>query len=175
MLPATGFSKRITARIIKWEKDVDTGMWVSFSTSEKACPKKKIVAVVHKFDDEVIRRLIYNFHATEKQCTALNTLLPLICEHTSFKRGKMSSRILWKKLQFRYLKHIVTCSTTAMVKYWVAMKNIIFQLQNIHKLAKEKFSFILKKSGCQVCKHAQEVEDMNIQINTLWTTLLRKR
>jgi hypothetical protein len=66
-----GFSKRITARIIKREKDVDTGMSVSFSTPEKACPKKKMVAVVDKFDGEVIRRLIYHFHATEKQCPAL--------------------------------------------------------------------------------------------------------
>jgi hypothetical protein len=93
VLSATGFSKRITAKIIKREKDVDTGMSASFST-EKACPKKKMVIMVDKFVDEVIRRLIYNFHAIEKQCPALNTLLPLICESTSFKRGKMSSRIL---------------------------------------------------------------------------------
>jgi hypothetical protein len=96
------------------EKDVDTGMSVSFSTAENACPKKKMVGVVDKFNEEVIRRLIFHFHATEKLCPALSTLLLLICESTSFKRGKMSSSILWKKLEFGYLKHIVTCSTTAM-------------------------------------------------------------
>jgi hypothetical protein len=52
-----------------------------------------------------------------------------------------------------------------MVKYWVATKNITFQLQNIKKLAKEKFFSILKNSGCQ-CKHAQ-VEGMYTQINSV--------
>ncbi|KAJ4434242.1 hypothetical protein ANN_22791 [Periplaneta americana] len=39
---------------------------------EKSQPKKKIVAAVNSFDEEVIRRLIYNFYATHKQSRLCN-------------------------------------------------------------------------------------------------------
>jgi hypothetical protein len=47
-----------------------------------------MVAVVDEFDEEVIRRLIYNFHATEKQRPALSTLPSLIRDNTSFEEAK---------------------------------------------------------------------------------------
>jgi transposase len=60
----------------------------------------------------------------------------------------------------------------AMVKNWVAMKNIAFQLQDIQKLAGEKFSSILKKSGCQCVNMNKKWKTYTSKINTLWTTLL---
>jgi hypothetical protein len=51
----------------------------------------------------------------------------------------------------------------AMVKNWVVMKNVTFQLQDIRKLAEEKFSSITKDEWLPVCKHVQEVEEKYIQ------------
>jgi hypothetical protein len=50
----------------------------------------------------------------------------------------------------------------AMVKKWVAMKNVTFQSQDVRKLAEEKFS-ITKDEWLPVCKHVQEVEEKYIQ------------
>jgi hypothetical protein len=51
----------------------------------------------------------------------------------------------------------------AMVKNWVAMKNVTFQLQDVRKLAEEKFSSVTKEEWLPVCKHVQEVEEKYIQ------------
>jgi transposase len=51
----------------------------------------------------------------------------------------------------------------AMVKNLVAMKNVTFQLQDVRKLAEEKFSSITKDELLPVCKHVQEVEEKYIQ------------
>jgi hypothetical protein len=51
----------------------------------------------------------------------------------------------------------------AMVKYWVAMKNVTFQLQDVRKLAENKFSSIIKEGWLPVCKHVQEVEEKYVQ------------
>jgi hypothetical protein len=83
-------------------REVDKGTSAAISTSRKSRPKKK-VAVVDAFDVDVIRRLIHNFHVTQKQRHTLNTVLPLIRENTNFKGGKTSLRII-SKLGFRYLK-----------------------------------------------------------------------
>jgi hypothetical protein len=40
----------------------------------------------------------------------------------------------------------------AMVKNWVAMKNVTFQLQDVQKLAEENFSSITKDEWLLVCK-----------------------
>jgi hypothetical protein len=50
----------------------------------------------------------------------------------------------------------------AMVKNWVAMKNVTFQLQDVRKLAEEKFS-ITKDEWLPECKHVQEMEEKCIQ------------
>jgi hypothetical protein len=83
VIAATGISKRTLARIIKEGKEVHKGKSASFSTPGKPRPKKK-VAVVYAFDEEVIRRLIHNFHVTQKQRPTLNSVLPLIRENTNF-------------------------------------------------------------------------------------------
>jgi hypothetical protein len=49
-----------------------------------------MVAVVDEFDEEAIRRLIYNFRATEKQLADLITSIHLVHENASFKGDKMS-------------------------------------------------------------------------------------
>jgi hypothetical protein len=90
--------------IIKEGREVDKGTSASFSAPGKSRPKKKKVAVVDAFDADVIRRLIHNFHVTQKQRPALNTVPPLIRENTNFKIGKTSLRIILKKLGFRNLK-----------------------------------------------------------------------
>jgi hypothetical protein len=51
----------------------------------------------------------------------------------------------------------------AVVKNWVVMKNVTFQLQDIRKLAEEKFSSITKDEWLSICKHVQEVEEKYIQ------------
>jgi transposase len=43
----------------------------------------------------------------------------------------------------------------AMVKTWMAMKNVTFQLQDVRKLAEEKFSSITKDEWLPACKHVQ--------------------
>jgi hypothetical protein len=103
-MAAIVISKRTLARIIKEGKEVNKGTSASLSTLGKSRPKKEEVAVVHAFDEEFIRRLIRNFHMTQKQLPTLNTVLPLISENTSFKGGRTFLRIILKKLGFRYLK-----------------------------------------------------------------------
>jgi hypothetical protein len=51
----------------------------------------------------------------------------------------------------------------AMVKNWMAMKNVTFQLQDVRKLAEENFSSITKDEWLPVCKHVQEVQEKYIQ------------
>jgi hypothetical protein len=51
----------------------------------------------------------------------------------------------------------------AMVKNWVAMKNVTFQLQDVRRLAEEKFSSIKKEEWLAVCEHVQEVEEKYIK------------
>jgi hypothetical protein len=51
----------------------------------------------------------------------------------------------------------------AMVKNWVAMKNVTFQFLDVRKLGEEKFSSITEQEWLPVCKHVQEVEEKYIQ------------
>jgi hypothetical protein len=55
VMAATVISKRTLARIIKEGKEVGEGTSASFSTPGKSRPKKKNVAVVDAFEEEVIR------------------------------------------------------------------------------------------------------------------------
>jgi hypothetical protein len=66
VMAVTLISKLTLARIIKEGKEVDKDTSASFSTPGKSRPKKK-VAVVDAFEADVIRRLIHNFHVTQKQ------------------------------------------------------------------------------------------------------------
>jgi hypothetical protein len=70
----------------KRERQFDKGTSASFSTPSKSRPKKKKFAVVDAFDEEVIRRLIHNFHVTQRQRPTLNTVLRLIRENTPISR-----------------------------------------------------------------------------------------
>jgi hypothetical protein len=78
VMAVTVISKRTVTRIIKEGKEVDKGKSASFSTPGKSHPKKK-VTVVDAFNVDIIRRLIHNFHVTQKQWPTLNIVLPLIC------------------------------------------------------------------------------------------------
>jgi hypothetical protein len=60
-----------------------------------------------------------------------------------------------------------------MVKNWVAMKNVTFQLQDVRKLVEEKFFSITKDAWLPVCKHVQKVEENTYKMNTWSTTLPR--
>jgi hypothetical protein len=51
----------------------------------------------------------------------------------------------------------------SMVRNWVTMKNVTFQLQHVRKLAEGKFSSITKDEWLPVCKHVQEVEEKYMQ------------
>ncbi|KAJ4435402.1 hypothetical protein ANN_18017 [Periplaneta americana] len=51
------------ARIRKVGKNIEPGTAVLSPVRKKSQPKKKIVAAVDSFDEEVLRRLIYNFYA----------------------------------------------------------------------------------------------------------------
>jgi hypothetical protein len=53
----------------------------------------------------------------------------------------------------------------AMVKKWVAMNNITFQLQDVRRLAEEKFSSITKEEWLPVCKHVQDIQNENLVDN----------
>jgi hypothetical protein len=75
-MAVTVIFKRTLARIMKAGKGIDKGTSASFSTPGKSRPKKK-VAVADAFDVD-IRRLIHNFHVTQKQLPNLNIVLPLI-------------------------------------------------------------------------------------------------
>jgi hypothetical protein len=61
-------------RIGYWKRST-----VSFSAPGKSwLRRKKIVAAADDFDEETIRRLIYNFYTTEKQRLTLKYLLPVV-------------------------------------------------------------------------------------------------
>jgi hypothetical protein len=51
----------------------------------------------------------------------------------------------------------------AMVKNWIAAKNVTFQLLGVRKLAEETLAFMNKKECLSVCKHIHEVEDKYMQ------------
>jgi hypothetical protein len=68
-------SKRTLARIIKEGKEVDKGTSASFSTPWKSRSKEK-VSVVDAFDVDVIRRLIRNFHVTQKTAAYFEYFTP---------------------------------------------------------------------------------------------------
>jgi hypothetical protein len=76
-MAVTVISKRTLASIIKEGKEVDKGTSASFSTPGKSRPRKK-VAVADAFDVDIIRRLIHNFHVTQKQRPTLSNVLSLI-------------------------------------------------------------------------------------------------
>jgi transposase len=61
----------------------------------------------------------------------------------------------------------------AMVKNWVAMKNVTYQLQDVRKLAEEKFSSITKDEWLPVCKHDKKWRRNTYKMNTWSTTLPR--
>jgi hypothetical protein len=77
-LKSAGYQWHFQANICKdfqTGKGIDTGM-SSFSIAGNHARENKMVSVVDEFDHEVIGRLIYNFHAREKQRPALNTIFP---------------------------------------------------------------------------------------------------
>jgi hypothetical protein len=47
------------------------------------------------------------------------------------------------------------------------MKNVTFKLQDVRKLAEEKFSSIIKDKWLPVCKHVQETKEKYIQTEHL--------
>jgi hypothetical protein len=51
----------------------------------------------------------------------------------------------------------------AVVRIWMALENVTFQLQDVRKLAEEKFSSITEEEWLPVCKHVEEVEAKHIQ------------
>jgi hypothetical protein len=101
MLATAVDSKRTVARIFKEGRKIETAMSTSLSASGKSRPEK-MVAVVDKFDEDVIRRLIYNLHAAEKQRPALSTLPPLIRDNTSYEGGRTFFRVVLDKIGFWY-------------------------------------------------------------------------
>ena len=101
VLAATGISKRTLAKIRKEGRNIEGGASTSFSTPGKSRPKTKIVAAVDGFDEEVIRKLIYNFHSTHKKRPTLKSLYPEVIKNTSFRGGKTSLRKLLLNLGFR--------------------------------------------------------------------------
>jgi hypothetical protein len=84
VMAAAVISKRSFARIIKAGKEVDKGTSASFSALGESRQEKEEVAVVDAFVGDVTRRLIHNFHVTQKQRPTLNTVPPLIHENTFF-------------------------------------------------------------------------------------------
>jgi hypothetical protein len=72
VMAVTVISKRTLARIIKEGK----ARQLHFQHRRNHVQEKK-VAVVDAFDVDVIRRLVHNFHVTQKQRPTLNTVLPL--------------------------------------------------------------------------------------------------
>ncbi|KAJ4430179.1 hypothetical protein ANN_22389 [Periplaneta americana] len=70
-----------------------SGSLKAICNPEKSQPKKKIVAAVDSFDEEVIRRLIYNFYATHKQRPTLQSLLP-----------RMDISVYVKKVENNYIE-----------------------------------------------------------------------
>jgi hypothetical protein len=81
------------------------------STQGKWQPrKKKLVAAVDDFDEEVVKRHIYSFYVTQQQRPILKSPLRVVCGNAGFQGGRTSAR----KLAMKWvsgIKHIFVHKT----------------------------------------------------------------
>jgi hypothetical protein len=73
---------------------------ISTPGKNRCKPSKKLT--VDDFDEEVIRRSIYNFAITEGERPAVKNLHAKLVEHIAFSGSKSSLRRLLKKLGFKW-------------------------------------------------------------------------
>ena len=57
------------------------------------------------------------------------------------------------------------------VKNWVAQKNVTFRLDDVRRLAEEKFSSVTKEEWVSVCDHVKNIEKKLSKVNMCWIVL----
>lgn len=77
---------------------------ITFRSPGKKRPRLAIKSTVDSFDQEVIRRTIYNFHLVQHTFPTLKKLLEVLKESINFKGGISTLRKIIRRLGFRWKK-----------------------------------------------------------------------
>ncbi|KAF5286441.1 hypothetical protein FQR65_LT12622 [Abscondita terminalis] len=104
VVQATRISKSAVIRIIK--QAIDCGQKTTFANATPT-PKLSPKSSVDNCGEQVIRRIIHNFHITEKQKPTVEGIYNLIKddETVGYSGKKTSFRSLLLKMGFRYLTY----------------------------------------------------------------------
>jgi hypothetical protein len=74
---------------------------MAFSTPRKLRPKVCTKSFLDNFDEAVLRRIVHNFHVTEKQRPTVKAIHSKMCESTGYGGGVTSLRLALRKMGFR--------------------------------------------------------------------------
>jgi transposase len=101
---ATGVPSRTVRRVVNERKYLESKECpsTSISTPGKNRSKPSLKSTVDNFDEEVIRRSIYNFAITEDERPTVKNLHAKLVEHIAFSGSKSSLPRLLKKLGFKW-------------------------------------------------------------------------
>ncbi|KAK4886718.1 hypothetical protein RN001_002989 [Aquatica leii] len=102
VVQATGVSKSTVVRILKQGRAIDCSEQSSYMVSTPT-PKTSSKSSVDNCSEQIIRRIIYNFHIIEKQKPTIAAIYNLIKDDDSigFLGKKSSLRTLLIKMGFR--------------------------------------------------------------------------
>jgi hypothetical protein len=98
---ATRVSRRTLYGVLKEGENLETGVAMAFATPRKLRPKVCTKSVLDNFDEAVLRRIVHNFHLTEKQRPNLKAIHSKMCESTGYGGGVTSLRLVLGKMGFR--------------------------------------------------------------------------
>lgn len=90
-------------RIMK-ESSLSPGEEKTFCTPRKKRPRKKNMTALDDFDLCVVRRVIHEFHSTEKELPTLKGILRVLKEKINYKGSVSSIRTIIRDLGFRWKK-----------------------------------------------------------------------
>ena len=95
----TRVSRRTLYRVLKEDKNVETGITMAFSTPRKRRPKVYTKSILDNFDEAVLRKIVHTFYLTEKQRPTLKAIHSKMCESTGYGGGVSSLRFVLRKLE----------------------------------------------------------------------------
>jgi len=98
---ATSVSSRTLCTVLKEGDNVETGVAMAFSTPRRLRPKVCTKSILDNFDEAVLRRIIHNFHFTEKQLPTLKAFNSKMCKSTGYGGGVSSLILVLRKMGFR--------------------------------------------------------------------------
>lgn len=101
---ATGISERTVRRIATAANDPSSNLVEVFRTPGKKRAGKRRVTGIDNCDQGVIKRVVHNFHITEKELPTLGQLLKKLKELIKFEGSASSLRRILKDLGFKWKK-----------------------------------------------------------------------